>query len=127
MSPNESLFNAKGFNRDNDALIEELIVLCMIDSSTIFKGLIPVSKHRKIYRQWIRSRVSILAEEDMGGNIYASFRQLNGPRRGEEIESRFERLVKTLLKATIATAIKRTQENSAGLMKGKVDILELLI
>ncbi|KAF2788729.1 putative polyketide synthase [Melanomma pulvis-pyrius CBS 109.77] len=124
---NNELFDPVQSATDGDSLIEEMTILCVIDSAHILQDLAPAKPHFIQYRAWLEARISHLQREtgtDASG--YSSFLELTGPERAQAISQRFDILCQIPSKVAVATGLKKTQENAVEMFTGGLEILELL-
>lgn len=109
-------------------LLEELTLLCLIDSAERIKGLETEQAHYLKFRKWLQREVR---QAESGENTVvensASYLEFSRPDRLEMIKDRVERLSTKRSIGLVATGITRICENAEGLFTGQVDALDLLM
>lgn len=121
------LFKAPLSSNDEKQLLEELALLCILDSAERLEGLTTEEPHFLKFRDWLRREVH---RAEIGTYPVVkdspSYFKLPRPARLAQIKALYEKLcVKS--KGLVAAGIMRICENAEGLFTGKVDTLELLM
>ncbi|OCL02964.1 putative polyketide synthase [Glonium stellatum] len=108
-------------------LLEELALLCMMESSDRLEGLSTSQPHFYKFRDWLKMEIS-RAEigtyplvEDAG-----DYAKLSRPARLAAIEEKYSQLRSTS-RAAVATGIYRILDNAGAIFTGKIDTLNVLM
>ncbi|KAL9079243.1 MAG: hypothetical protein Q9157_001861 [Trypethelium eluteriae] len=122
------LFTPPVASNDVKRLLEELALLCLLDSSERLKGLTTEQPHFLKFRDWIQRE-----KERAASGTYpvvkdsASYVKLPRSDRLDNIKERMRILSTTPSIGLVATGIMRICENAEGLFTGKVDTPNLLM
>lgn len=109
-------------------LLEELALLCLLDSNDRLQGLHTEQPHFLKFRDWL-AREKARAESGIYPVVEdaASYVKLPRPARLQGIRDRMEILSETPNIGLVAKGIMRICENAEGLFTGAVDTLDLLM
>lgn len=123
-----SLFSPPVASNDVKRLMEELTLLCLVDSAERLRGLTTEQAHFVKFRDWLQREIH-RAESGTYPVVEdaASYVKLSRPARLEMIKDRIERLSITKSISLVAKGIMRICENAECLFTGKVETLDLLM
>lgn len=109
-------------------LLEELALLCLLESNDRLQGLHTEQPHFLKFRDWL-AREKTRAESGTYPVVEdaASYVKLPRPARLQGIKNRMEILSGTPNIGLVATGIMRICDNAEGLFTGEVDTLDLLM
>jgi SAM-dependent methyltransferase len=115
---------------DNDVkrLLEELALLCLLDSVQQLQGLTTQQPHYLKFREWLE-REKRRAESGTYPVVEdsASYIELSLPARLEQIDKKMTILSQNPSIGLVAKGVMRICENAEGLFSGEVDTLDLLM
>ena len=123
------LFTTPASSNKAKLLLEELTLLCILDSAERLTGLKTEKPHFYKFCDWLHREI----HRAKSGTYpvvtnSANFVQLSRPDRLDAIKDRFQRLSATeAMGGMVATGILRIYENAEGLFTGSADTLELLM
>ena len=122
------LFSIPKSSEENKRLLEEMTLLCILDSADRLEGLIPEQPHYLKFRDWLQREIK-RAESGTYPIVEnaASYVKLSSPSRLNMIRERFDELSKTPLAGFVATGITRIHKNIDALFLGKMDTLQILM
>ena len=122
------LFNTPHSSNENKRLLEEMTLLCILDSADRLEGLIPQQPHYLKLRDWLNREVR-RAESGTYPIVQdaANYVKLSPASRVSMIGERFDMLLETPLAGFVAKGIRRIHENTEALFTGKTDTLQLLM
>lgn len=124
---NEELFGAPRTATDEDLLLEELTILCVIATQETLQNVARATATIETYCRWLGAQVSRIKSGDHTTlSCRASFLQLSATQRAHEIECRYERLMRSPSWKATAMCIKRAHDNAIGLCTGHIDFLDLV-
>ena len=109
-------------------LLEELGLLCILDSVERLQGLSTEQEHQLKLRDWLQ-RERLRAESGIYLVVkdFASYVKLSTQARRGQIKDRIRTLSITSSIGLVAKGVMRIYENAEGLFSGKVDTLDLLM
>ena len=123
-----SLFKAPKTPNETKKLLEELTLLCLIDSAESLKGLDTEKVHYLKFRDWLQREVH---RAESGENPVvknsASYVKLSRPARQKMIQDQIENLPNKRSIRLIAAGITRICNNAVDLFTGQIDAIELLM
>lgn len=124
-----TLFTAPTATIEVKRIIEELTLLCLLDSHERLQGLSSEQPHFTKFREWL-SRQKDLAASGSYPIVEnaASYLKFSRQHRGAQINQRYESLKSTGLSIVlVAEGIMRIRDNIESLFTGSVDTLDLLM
>lgn len=109
-------------------LLEELALLCILDSAERLQGLSTEQEHQLKFRDWLE-REKQRAESGTHSLVEdsASYVQLSAHARQSQIRDRMKTLSTIPSFGLVAQGVIRIWKNAEGLFSGKVDTLDLLL
>lgn len=120
------LFKPPNVNRKELRLIEELTILCMVDTSERIAGLEACQPHFEKFREWLRREINESAEGRnrlvTGSHIYASISM-------EDRHKRINELYETLMgmeKVGLTQGLKRILDNCEAIFTGTTETIDIL-
>ena len=123
------LFNPPASSNHAKLLLEELTLLCILDSAERLKGLRTEKPHFNKFRDWLHREIH-RAQSDTYPVVKnaATYVHLSRSDRLSGIEERFRALsAMESIGGTVATGTMRICENAESLFTGSIDTLELLM
>ena len=122
-----SLFDAPVADNATRLIVEELVLLCLIDSAERVQRLDPVEPHYHKFREWLR-RERARAVDGAYPLIDDTQRYttLSREQRVDEIERRLTKISADPMLGSLARGIYKVCENIEALFTGGLDTLELL-
>lgn len=123
-----SLFTAPVATNEIKLLLEELALLCLLDSAERLEGLSTDIPHFLKFREWLR-REKRHAESGTYPVVKnaADYVQLSRSARQIEIQGRMAKLSNAPSIGLVAQGIMRICDNAEGLFTGQVDTLDILM
>ena len=122
------LFTPPVAGNDVKLLLEELALLCILDSAERLQGLSTEQEHQMKLRDWLEREKQ---HAELGKypvvEDSASYVQLSAEARQSQISDRMETLSAIPSIGLVAQGVMRIRENAEGLFSGKVDTLDLLM
>ncbi|KAL7916747.1 putative polyketide synthase [Trichoderma velutinum] len=122
------LFTAPLATNESKQLIEELALLCLLDSHERLQGLTTEQPHFEKFRKWL-AREKARAESGTYPVVTdaADYVKLNAAERDVQIKQRYATLSTSESIGLVATGVMRIREHAEGLFTGSVDTLDLLM
>lgn len=121
------LFKAPPTNRENLQLIEQLTLLCIIDSEEKLRGLEPAEPHFEKLRAFLGREIQNARD---GKNSLASdsagFLSLSQADRTSRINELYQAL-SGKARAGLTEGLKRINDNIASIFTGKIDTIDVLM
>ena len=110
-------------------VVEELSLLCIVESREVLRDLKPSMPHLVKYRSWLGrvAEQALAGEHPVLGNTAALLVSSPVEERNQKIRELCEQASSSPLTAAFTEAITRVRENIRGLFIGSVDPLELLL
>ena len=108
-------------------LLEEMTLLCIIDSAERLDGLEPCQPHFARYRAWLSYEI-----DRVKSGIYplvkdpARFLHLNHALRSHSIEEKFLEAAQVIQNAAISVGILRVWKHIEAIFTGELEVLEIL-
>jgi NADPH:quinone reductase-like Zn-dependent oxidoreductase/SAM-dependent methyltransferase len=122
-----SLFKAPPFDRNEGRLLEELTLLCILESAHRLEGLTPKQPHFSKLADWLQKEI---ASAKAGTNALvphsASLLALSHEERRAKIDLLYEKLM-GMEKIGLTMGVKRIVDNCDRLFTGEVETIEVLI
>ncbi len=123
-----ALFVAPPIDNNTKIVLEELVLLCIIDSAHALSDLAPGAEHMAHFRDWLNreqeraasGQYPIVAEPQRLVNLSPS-------ERAEAIQKRLPLILERPEISSFAKGIMRIHDNIVDLFTGKADTLQLLI
>ncbi|KAI1772924.1 hypothetical protein F4818DRAFT_443807 [Hypoxylon cercidicola] len=109
-------------------LLEELTLLCILDSVNRLKSRRPTNKHFEKYGKWLSQKAELVTtgHSPVVGNTAKLF-SISNSERSILIADRYRQLMKIPSRAPYAVAIAQIRDNIEGLYTGSVDPAQLLM
>jgi SAM-dependent methyltransferase len=113
---------------DHDILLEELVLLCMIDSTEISQEYSTEIPHLKKYQAWLQNQVKLshTGRHKLLSDC-SSLLKLDRMERDAAIHKRFLYLQVAPPQLAMATGVMKIREHTTGILKGEEDALQLLM
>ncbi|KAF2792570.1 KR domain-containing protein [Melanomma pulvis-pyrius CBS 109.77] len=123
-----SLVNIPAADNHDKQLIEELALLCIVESTSLLKDIEPSMPHLLKYRAWLEW-VTDEASDDKHSILEhtSALVSLTTEERSEKINQLFQEAFSSSSMSAFAEAIMRVHDNVRALFTGTVDALELLL
>lgn len=122
------LFTAPVATNDVKILLEELALLCLLDSAERLEGLSTDIPHFVKFRKWLgREKQRAEAGTYPVVKNSADYVRLPRPVRLQHIQNRMEKLASAPSIGLVAQGIMRICDNAEGLFTGEVDTLDILM
>ncbi|KAG8162941.1 hypothetical protein KVR01_007419 [Diaporthe batatas] len=123
------LFTAPTATNEVKRIIEELALLCILDSYERLQGLSSEQPHFTKFREWLSRQKDIAASGSYPiVENAASYLSLSREQRGAQINQRYESLKSTgVYIVRVAEGIMRIRDNTESLFTGSTDTLDLLM
>ncbi|KAL8736136.1 MAG: hypothetical protein Q9181_002526 [Wetmoreana brouardii] len=122
------LFTAPVATNDIKLLLEELALLCLLDSAERLEGLSTEIPHFRKFRDWLqREKHRAVTGTYPVVKDAADYTKLSRPVRLEGIRVRMAKLSNAPSIGLVAQGIMRICENAEGLYTGEVDTLDILM
>jgi SAM-dependent methyltransferase len=122
------LFSPPVADNDIKQLLEEMALLCLLESAERLKDLSTEQPHFEKFRDWLQREIR-RAESGTYPIVQEAATYVKLPRseRLKMIQQRYQALSSTPSIGLVATGIMRICENAEGLFTGNVDTLDLLM
>ncbi|KAF2179542.1 hypothetical protein K469DRAFT_693922 [Zopfia rhizophila CBS 207.26] len=122
------LFTAPEASNSVKLRLDQLVLLCLLDTHDRLQGLETKEEHFYKFRQWV-AREKVHAESGNYPVVKSapSYVKLSPDARKRQIMEKFSQLSKSQSIGFVATGIIRICEHAEGLFTGKVDTLDLLM
>ncbi|SPN98494.1 related to polyketide synthase [Cephalotrichum gorgonifer] len=121
------LFKPANVDRAELHLIEELTLLCMLDTSERIEGLEPCQPHFKKFREWLKIEINASAE---GQNRLVAdsptYMSLSKEDRHVRIGELYEKLM-TMEKIGLTQGLRRILDNCEGIFTGTTETIDILM
>ncbi|KAL8942774.1 MAG: hypothetical protein Q9216_001459 [Gyalolechia sp. 2 TL-2023] len=124
-----TLIKAPASSNHEKQVVEELSLLCIVESREVLKDLKPSMPHLEKYRSWLRrvAEQAFAGEHPVLGSIAAFSVSSPVEERNRRITELCEKASLSNLTTAFIDAITRVRNNIRGLFTGSVDPLELLL
>ncbi|KAM0744888.1 hypothetical protein ACQRIT_000272 [Beauveria bassiana] len=124
-----TLIDAPRVNRDVRVLMEEIVLLCILDSAERIKHLEASQPHYQVYREWL-----VREKQKAESKAYGLFRDqaylfstFDKARRQSELEKRLAMITDDAVLQRLSRGIFKINEHCEDLFTGRMDTLQLLL
>ncbi len=124
-----ALIEVPRINRDIRITIEEIVLLCILDSAERVKDLDASQPHYQVYREWLFNEKQKAANHAYGlfQNKAYLFSTLDKAQRQHELNNRLALMTADPVLGSLARGIFKINEHCEDLFTGRMDTLNLLL